>query len=214
MDKPKDYLIESILYDDLSRGDPKKSSSYLSYEKLHNISSSPNVSKTNKAELIAPRDNEEAVIAKKGPATQPKDKERKSILVYIDASFKLTVLIIIICLLIAFIFMVKRDAENKFYTRFQEEMIEIDNCKEGYNKNKCDPSTRVPSSESYCIEVEKCMSRDAYRTAQMSVELLDVIVNCLNKFWNGLSYKSIIGISITLIIVLIPWRKDAHPKQT
>jgi hypothetical protein len=211
MDKPKDYLIESILYDDLSRGDPKKSSSYISYEKLHNISSSPNSSKINNAEISASGDKEEAVITKKAPVIQP--KERKSIFVYIDASFKLTVLIIIICLLIAFIFMVKRDAENKFYTRFQEEMIEIDNCKEGYNKNKCDPSTRVPSSEAYCIEVEKCMSRDAYRTAQMSVELLDVIVNCLNKFWNGLSYKAMFGISITLLIVLIPWRKEVHPKQ-
>ena len=100
-------------------------------------------------------------------------------------------MILIICIVV-FLSWVKNDKNNMVYNNFINYKTEIEQCKAAYEKNKCDPSTRVPSSEEYCNGIEMCIKRDPVRMSEESVAFTKVLVDNINKFWNELTPKAII----------------------
>lgn len=88
--------------------------------------------------------------------------------------------------------------QKKRNQEYEALLIKRDQCAINYRENRCDPSTRLPKIEKYCLEWEECMNidpEDAFRRSALAASIASEVIG---KFVDPLSLKSILFI-ITLI---------------
>lgn len=89
-------------------------------------------------------------------------------------------------------FMKKKDQEKGIL------MLEIQQCMRDYEENRCDPKTRVPQLEGYCLSKEKCMAQDPAMVVKVSKMTAALVAEILNEFVDPLGIKTMAFIFILL----------------
>ena len=83
-------------------------------------------------------------------------------------------------------FMKKREQENNIV------LVEIQQCLRDYTENGCDPKTRRPALESYCVMKEKCFSQDPTMVVKASKMTASLLAETLNEFVEPLGLKTMV----------------------
>ena len=68
-------------------------------------------------------------------------------------------------------------------------MIEISKCENDFKINRC--HTRVPATEAYCLEKEKCLAQDPYKMVKSTKTTAHLAAEILNSFVQPLELKTI-----------------------
>ena len=85
---------------------------------------------------------------------------------------------------------------NDLFIRYDLEVedvkIEQKNCLREYYENKCYNETRVPAIEKFCLEKEKCMSRNPQKIGISSFLLAKISGQFFKSFIQEFDWKSLI----------------------
>ena len=93
---------------------------------------------------------------------------------------------------------IKDDIQKKRAQEMEAILIEINQCTKDYVDNRCEPETRLPPIEDYCMEKEKCMMQDPVKVVQASKMTALILAEILNEFVGALEVKTIIFFFIAL----------------
>lgn len=99
---------------------------------------------------------------------------------------------------------IKRDVDRKIAKNVSRLIYEINTCKKDYFRNNCSPEIRVPALEEKCSWWDDCMSQDP-QSVITSAAYFEVIADCMNAFFQNLTFRTICGISgMFFVCVVLP----------
>jgi len=86
---------------------------------------------------------------------------------------------------------IKEDLHKKRAHEMGTILLEINQCTKDFHENRCEPETRLPAVEEYCLQVEKCMLQDPMKVVQSSKMTAALIAEIINEFIDPLGFKAI-----------------------
>ena len=86
---------------------------------------------------------------------------------------------------------IREDFQRKRQQEKELILLDIQQCARDYKDNDCDPQIRVRAAEKYCMEKEKCMSRDPEMVVTTTRLTASLTAEILNEFVEPLEYKTI-----------------------
>lgn len=114
-----------------------------------------------------------------------------------------TIVFLIVLALIGFAFVgIKSDVDRKIAKNVSRLIYEINTCKKDYFRNNCSPEIRVPALEDKCSMWDDCMSQDP-QSVITSAAYFEVIADCMNAFFQNLTFRTICGVSGTLFVCVV-----------
>jgi len=100
---------------------------------------------------------------------------------------------VVICILILIVFRtIQEDLTKKRAQEMEAVLREINQCRQDYYENLCEPETRTYATMDYCLEKERCMMQDPMREVQATKLTAALIAEILNEFVEPLGLKTII----------------------
>lgn len=111
--------------------------------------------------------------------------------------------VIVSLIMVGFVILgIKKDVDTKI-SQYKSSLInEVNACKREYLRNNCSPEMRVPALEHKCNEWDNCMSQDPLSVIT-SVAYFEVIADCMNAFFQKLTFRTISGVGVIFIICFI-----------
>ncbi len=76
--------------------------------------------------------------------------------------------------------------------RQEQILLEVDHCRTAYKEAECDPPTRRQALEDFCLNTEKCLSRNPFEEASHLIPILTLLGESFNSFFESMSTKTIL----------------------
>ena len=109
-----------------------------------------------------------------------------------------------IVLLLVITFSVFRFMIYDLYIRYDMEVedmkVEQKNCMKEYYENRCHFETRVPASEKFCVEKEKCLNKNPERMGISSFLFAKISGQFFRTFLEEFDWKSLIFFSFLYVM--------------
>ncbi|KAJ3370830.1 hypothetical protein GGF31_003858 [Allomyces arbusculus] len=97
------------------------------------------------------------------------------------------------------------DLAHRFQAYTADEAAKIDECARQYVTNRCDPATRVPAVNAFCLDLEKCMQADPTRVPATALSAA-AVAELIDAFVAKLSYKSLgFLLAIAAVTAMMNW---------
>ncbi|KNE69660.1 hypothetical protein AMAG_14216 [Allomyces macrogynus ATCC 38327] len=97
------------------------------------------------------------------------------------------------------------DLAHRFQAYTADEAAKIDECARQYVTNRCDPATRVPAVNAFCLDLEKCMHADPTRVPATALSAA-AVAELIDAFVAKLSYKSLgFLLAIAAVTAMMNW---------
>ncbi|KNE68214.1 hypothetical protein AMAG_12892 [Allomyces macrogynus ATCC 38327] len=97
------------------------------------------------------------------------------------------------------------DLAHRFQAYTADEAAKIDECARQYVTNRCDPATRVPAVNAFCLDLEKCMHADPTRVPATALSAA-AVAELIDAFVAKLSYKSLgFLLAIASVTAMMNW---------
>jgi len=96
-----------------------------------------------------------------------------------------------------------KDYKFKLKTKQESILYEMEQCKEDYNSNECQPETRRQALKSYCALKEICMNRDPFKEALSLIEIGKLAGEFLNSFFAALNVRTMCCLSLLIMYPIV-----------
>lgn len=125
------------------------------------------------------------------------------LLSYVQVSFNIILLLVLIWSIATFVKAIRDDIESKIQIHAMELMDKVSACARDYRENRCDPKDRVPALEKVCNEWEICMNQDSAIIAKRSKLSAQTVGEVVNAFLEQLTWKSFSLLAASFFTVFI-----------
>ena len=95
------------------------------------------------------------------------------------------------------------DYKGRLKIKQETILYEIEQCKEDYKDNECQPETRRQALRSYCVLKEVCMNRDPFKEALSLIEIAKLFGEVLNTFFGTMSIKTLCCLGLLILYPII-----------
>ncbi|GME68174.1 unnamed protein product [[Candida] boidinii] len=112
---------------------------------------------------------------------------------YLQLFFNIVIVSIIGYFIYSFVSTIQADVQNKIDNYAAEVLQEISLCAREYQRNHCDPGSRVPALEKSCMAWETCMERDPDSVGRAKIGA-ETFAEIINGFVKPISWKSVFTI--------------------
>lgn len=86
---------------------------------------------------------------------------------------------------------IKQDVDMKTEEQASIIMLEMDVCRDRFEENRCEKSSRVPAMKSMCESWERCMNKDPYKLGRAKISA-HTFAEIFNSFIEPISYKAMV----------------------
>lgn len=124
---------------------------------------------------------------------------------YLQLFFNLLIVSFCAYLLWCFYSTIRDDIDSKVQLFSEEVVGQMTKCAKDFRENRCDPLERVPAMEQLCRSWEACMQQDPMVVATRAKFSAETLGEGLNGFFEKISWKTIICLSLLLFGLLISY---------
>lgn len=121
---------------------------------------------------------------------------------YLQLFFNIVIVSIIGYFIYSFVSTIQADVQNKIDNYAAEVLQEISLCAREYQRNHCDPGSRVPALEKSCMAWETCMERDPDSVGRAKIGA-ETFAEIINGFVKPISWKSVFTIFLLTVGSLV-----------
>ncbi|KEI40102.1 uncharacterized protein L969DRAFT_86730 [Mixia osmundae IAM 14324] len=121
---------------------------------------------------------------------------------YAQFAFNASLLGLALWLALGFVLTVRHDVSDRMTSYSTEILQEVEQCRQLYLANRCEPETRIPHMESTCQGWEHCMNRNPkiVGRARVAAETLGEVIN---SFVEVMSWRTMIFLVLLFATLLV-----------